>query len=83
MVNNCCTNLIKEFYSYSWDTKAIERGEDAPLKVDDHCLDALRYFVNTILIRNSDPYSDELYNKGTGLKGSEINISNRFKGGIF
>ena len=83
LVNNCCTNLIKEFYSYSWDTKAIERGEDAPLKVDDHCLDALRYFVNTILIRNSDPYSDELYNKGKGLKGSEINISNRFKGGIF
>ena len=34
----CCENTIKEFGSYLWDTNAIDRGEDAPLKENDHCL---------------------------------------------
>lgn len=33
-----CVNTIKEFAQYSWDPKAQQRGEDAPLKVSDHCL---------------------------------------------
>lgn len=83
LVNNCCTNIIKEFYSYSWDSKALERGEDIPIKVDDHCLDALRYFINTILIRNTNPYSDSLYSKGRGIKRVDDSIFKRTKGGIF
>lgn len=44
-----CKETIKEFASYVWDEKALERGEDKPTKQHDHCLDACRYFVSTIL----------------------------------
>lgn len=33
-----CTNTIKEFASYIWDSKACERGDDKPVKEHDHCL---------------------------------------------
>lgn len=41
-----CKNTIREFGVYSWDPKAQERGEDIPVKKDDHAMDALRYIVN-------------------------------------
>lgn len=44
-----CTHTIEEFGAYAWDEKAAERGEDRPLKTSDHCMDADRYFVHTIL----------------------------------
>ncbi|WP_041137858.1 PBSX family phage terminase large subunit [Beduini massiliensis] len=44
-----CKETIKEFASYTWDAKAGERGEDKPVKQYDHCMDAVRYFVYTIL----------------------------------
>lgn len=44
-----CVETIKEFASYTWDQKASERGEDKPIKQFDHCMDAVRYFVYTIL----------------------------------
>lgn len=44
-----CENTILEFNSYMWDSKAAERGEDKPLKVRDHAMDALRYFCYTII----------------------------------
>ena len=44
--NDCCINTFKEFFSYVWDEKAIARGEDKPVKVMDHAMDAVRYFVN-------------------------------------
>lgn len=34
-----------------WDEKAIERGEDKPVKQFDHCMDAARYFAYTIIRR--------------------------------
>lgn len=46
---NSCKETLKEFASYTWDTKAGERGEDKPVKQHDHCMDAVRYFVYTIL----------------------------------
>lgn len=38
-----CKHTIEEFQSYVWDEKAQLRGEDKPLKTNDHCMDALRY----------------------------------------
>lgn len=38
-----CTGLIDELAGYTWDPKAQEKGQDAPLKQDDHGPDALRY----------------------------------------
>lgn len=42
-VGRNCTNTIKEFGGYVWDTS----GDDKPLKINDHAMDALRYFVRT------------------------------------
>lgn len=44
-----CENTIKEFGAYMWDRKASDRGEDKPTKQQDHAMDAIRYFVYTIL----------------------------------
>lgn len=44
-----CTNTLKEFGSYIWDSKACERGEDKPIKQHDHAMDAVRYFCYTII----------------------------------
>ena len=46
-ISSRCSGLLKEFPGYAWDPKATARGEDAPLKVADHSLDALRYAVAT------------------------------------
>ena len=40
-------NLITELQGYVWDDRA---SEEAPLKVNDHACDALRYFVKTMRI---------------------------------
>ena len=40
-----CKGTIDEMQGYVWDPKAAERGEDTPLKVNDHGPDALRYGV--------------------------------------
>ncbi|AZG43456.1 PBSX family phage terminase large subunit [Gordonia insulae] len=46
-IHDSCTELIGELPNYVWDTKKSEKGEDAPIKVDDHAVDALRYGVLT------------------------------------
>lgn len=42
-----CTESIKEYHNYLWDSKASERGEDKPLKQFDHSMDAQRYALYT------------------------------------
>lgn len=44
-----CEVLCAEIESYVWDPKAQARGEDAPLKRNDHGPDALRYGTRTRL----------------------------------
>ncbi|ENI1325047.1 PBSX family phage terminase large subunit [Listeria monocytogenes] len=44
-----CKNTFKEFGSYIWDEKAADRGKDEPVKDHDHCMDADRYFIYTVL----------------------------------
>ena len=44
-----CVNTIQEFGSYIWDEAAAAHGGDRPVKEHDHAMDALRYFVYTIL----------------------------------
>ena len=46
-----CIETIKEFSSYIWDEKAVVRGEDKPVKQYDHGMDAVRYFVYTVLYK--------------------------------
>jgi len=42
-IHRSCKALIKEFPGYMWDPKATAKGEDAPIKLNDHSMDALRY----------------------------------------
>lgn len=48
-IDPSCKETIREFGGYVWDEKAIERGEEKPLKIDDHCMDAVRYGIYTDL----------------------------------
>ena len=43
-----CMGLIGELGTYLWDEKAALRGEEKPVKQQDHGPDALRYFVNSL-----------------------------------
>lgn len=55
-----CENTIAEFGAYLWDSNAVDRGEDAPLKENDHAMDACRYFVKTMHLAkrsNDKPYT--------------------------
>lgn len=49
VVQNSCKVLIEQIQSYAWDTKAADRGEDKPIKKDDHCTDALRYSLTPFM----------------------------------
>ena len=48
-ISSECEGAIKEFASYVWDDKAAERGEDRPVKENDHAMDSIRYFCKTII----------------------------------
>lgn len=46
-----CRETLKEIEGYVWDDKA----EDKPVKIDDHMMDAMRYFVRTMrLVKRHD-----------------------------
>ena len=38
-------NAVKEFGTYEYDKKSIEKGKEVPVKKSDHCMDAIRYAV--------------------------------------
>jgi phage terminase large subunit len=43
LIHRGCKHLISQLATYSWDPAASKRGEDKPLKHNDHAVDALRY----------------------------------------
>ena len=45
-IHRCCTDAIREFGLYRWDDK---KTEDAVVKDNDHAMDDIRYFCNTIM----------------------------------
>lgn len=53
-----CKNLIREIEGYSWDPKAAERGDDKPIKHNDHAIDALRYCLQSHKVPEYKPYKD-------------------------
>lgn len=58
-----CKNTIREIEGYVWDSKAAEKGHDEPLKKNDHCPDALRYFIATHKVSNYDGSKEFIKNK--------------------
>lgn len=64
-VHKNCKNLIKEFYTYSWDDKkSISQGKDVVIKVNDDCCDALRYACKTFLNFDTRAYAYDLSELG-------------------
>ena len=45
-IHRSCTDCIREFGLYRWDDKA---AEDTVIKENDHAMDDVRYFANTIM----------------------------------
>ena len=48
-IHESCTDCIREFGAYSWDSK---KAEDAVVKENDHAMDDVRYFVQTVMRRH-------------------------------
>ena len=42
-IHKSCEHTIKDYGAYMWDANAVKRGEDKPLKQNDHTKDAERY----------------------------------------
>ena len=45
MVSKDQENAIREFGTYMYDKDSIDKGKEVPVKIDDHCMDAIRYAV--------------------------------------
>ena len=73
VLNDCCVMGIQEMHTYAWDEKACSKGDDKPLKENDHWMDAMRYFVNNVIKYELDDedYAEEIYKKG--LTNSDVN----------
>jgi PBSX family phage terminase large subunit len=52
-----CKNTIREIEGYVWDSKAAEKGDDEPVKKNDHACDALRYILATHKVATYNPYA--------------------------
>lgn len=50
-IHKNCENTRKEFGAYTWDEKAKLRGVEQVIKQNDHAMDAIRYFVKTIITK--------------------------------
>lgn len=59
VIQKGCTILREQLQSYAWDHKAAARGEDKPVKKDDHAVDALRYAVCSAFPRGEFNHPDE------------------------
>lgn len=46
-IHRSCRGLLDEIPGYCWDDQAAAKGHDAPVKADDHSIDAARYAIRT------------------------------------
>lgn len=49
LCEDSCTNFKNEMASYIWNKKKSEIGVEEPLKQNDHAMDAIRYYVKTVI----------------------------------
>ncbi len=59
VIQKGCTTLREHIQSYAWDSKAADRGEDKPVKKNDHICDALRYAVCSAFPMGEFSHPDE------------------------
>lgn len=83
LIHESCKTLISEISnSYVWDNRAVRRGEDKPLKKNDHRSDTLRYGYATWLQNKYDSIgisSNEKVERSPLQKSLDLEeVSNRF-----
>lgn len=59
VIHKGCATLREHIQSYAWDPKAAERGEDKPIKKNDHICDALRYAIYSAFPQGEFNHPDE------------------------
>jgi len=64
-----CKNSIKEIESYVWDPRAAEKGIDAPLKKNDHAIDAIRYCLASHKVPVYQPYKQQSHDPYAYMSG--------------
>ncbi|WP_432110796.1 PBSX family phage terminase large subunit [Streptomyces sp. YPW6] len=47
LIHRSCEGLLDELPEYAWSEEAAARGEDKPIKANDHSVDAARYAVHS------------------------------------
>ena len=69
VVRENCPHLITNIPGYVWDSKATDKGEDKPVKENDHEVDALRYGVHSsrVFWRDAVP----MITAGPGAPGAD------------
>ncbi len=60
LIHESCKNSISQIQSYAWDRRAQERGEDKPLKINDHCPDMWRGAILGSRKKTLNPYSQSM-----------------------
>ena len=67
-----CSNTIREFQTYRWDEKFGLKGEDRPIKENDHALDSIRYALYTHFLNEYENITpkelDNMWNSAMGIK---------------
>jgi PBSX family phage terminase large subunit len=59
LIHKTCKNLIEQAQSYAWCPKAQDRGEDAPIKKNDHAVDSCRYLIASCFKNGLYGYADQ------------------------
>jgi PBSX family phage terminase large subunit len=59
VIHKSCSIIKEQLQSYAWDPKAAARGEDKPIKKDDHGNDATRYALCSAFPRGEFNSPDE------------------------
>lgn len=54
-----CKNLIEQCQSYAWDPHYASRGEDRPIKKNDHAVDSCRYLIASCFKNGLQGHPDE------------------------
>jgi hypothetical protein len=70
VIQNNCTNLIREIEAYVWDERKAKLGQDAPLKKNDHAC-----FVGGTSILTRNGYKSILYLENSDSCVSLINYN--------
>lgn len=86
VIHKSCVTLREHIQSYAWDPKAADRGEDKPIKVNDHICDALRYAIASAFPSGELSHPDEnltIDQIRRQVYGEEFNSFSTGTGGYF